>query len=390
MKKLAIVTTHPIQYYAPVFKALAALNADIKVFYTWGEDSVKKYDPDFKKVVEWDIPLLEGYPYEFLQNSSPNPGTSQFKGIINPNAIQAIDSYNPDVILVYGWAWHSHLKIIRHYSKKKIIWFRGDSTLLDVPGGIKKIIRGLFLRWVYKHVDTALYVGERNKEYFQRFGLTPEQLIYAPHSVDNSRFSADHASAAATIRNRLGIPPSGIVILFAGKLEPKKDPFTLLAAFEAIEDQNAFLIFAGNGILEGELKALAQKSRKQRSIFFLDFQNQSSMPALYQACDIFCLPSAGPGETWGLAVNEAMAAGKAVVVSDKVGCAENLVKEGVNGSIFPHRNKSELASKLQDLTRNPQRLRDFGAASQNIIENWSFDRQVSIILGALNNIQCPK
>ena len=82
MKKLAIITTHPIQYYAPVFKLLRQRQKlDIKVFYTWGKNAEIKYDPGFKKNIEWDIPLLDGYPYEWVKNISQNPGTHNFKGI---------------------------------------------------------------------------------------------------------------------------------------------------------------------------------------------------------------------------------------------------------------------------------------------------------------------
>jgi glycosyltransferase involved in cell wall biosynthesis len=390
MSKLAIITTHPIQYYAPVFQAIAKEHPDFKVFYTWGEDSVKKFDPDFRKTIEWDIPLLEGYDYQFLKNTSSNPGTSHFRGIVNPDAIQEIDRFKPDFILVYGWAWHSHLKIIRHYARKKKVWFRGDSTLLDATKGSKKIIRTFFLRWIYRHIDLAFYVGTQNKKYFQRFGLKEHQLKFAPHSIDNNRFSMDKKDEAARIREQIGIPATGIVLLFAGKLEPKKDPFTLLEAFEHLASENVFLLFAGNGVLEEELKARARRSVKKKAIFFLGFQNQSTMPALYQACQIFCLPSVGPGETWGLAVNEAMAARRPVVVSDKVGCAVDLVKEGINGYIFRNSDKEDLAHQLQNLIEKADQLEKFGAASQKIIENWSFENQVSLILEELNTVPCRK
>jgi hypothetical protein len=173
MSRLAIITTHPIQYYAPVFQAIAKKNSETKVFYTWGKDSVQKFDPDFQKNIEWDIPLLDGYDYEFLENTSSNPGTSSFRGIINPNVFDIIDQFNPDAILIYGWAWQSHFAIIRHYSKKKKIWFRGDSTLLDEKKGFKKILRTIFLRWIYKHVDLAFYVGTQNKIYFKHFKICP-------------------------------------------------------------------------------------------------------------------------------------------------------------------------------------------------------------------------
>lgn len=384
--KLAIITTHAIQYYAPVFKALAGRGISLKVFYTWGAESLQKYDPGFGRNVEWDIPLLEGYRYEFLKNTSPNPGTTHFRGIINPDAIKVIDSFNPDVILVYGWAWHSHLKIMRHYAGKKRIWFRGDSTLLDAPRGYKKLIRYIFLRWVYRHVNLAFYVGTQNKAYFKHFGMKDAQLKFAPHSIDNNRFSPTGNSEANKIRKDLNISSAGIVVLFAGKLEPKKDPFTLLEAFEELDDDNVFLLFAGNGVLEEELKRKAAQSAKKNKILFLDFQNQGTMPAIYGACQLFCLPSVGPGETWGLAVNEAMAAGKAVLVSNKVGCSIDLVRNGVNGGIFEAGNVKELSDKIKDLTKNPEKLRRMGEASAEIIENWSFNHQVAPILDEMEKV----
>jgi glycosyltransferase involved in cell wall biosynthesis len=380
MQKIAIIVSHPIQYYAPVFKILSSHDIRIKVFYTWGANSIQKYDPDFQKHIEWDIPLLDGYDYEFLKNTSTNPGTAHFKGIINPDAIAAINNFNPDAILVYGWAWHSHLKIIRHYAKKKPVWFRGDSTLIDQPNGIKKVVRYLFLRWIYHHVDKAFYVGTHNKDYFRHFGLKNKQLKFAPHAIDNNRFSEKRSIEAEAIRAKFNIPYNGVVVLFAGKLEPKKDPLSLLQAFIDLSIENIYLLFAGNGVLEKELKEKASNSSKAQQVCFLDFQNQGSMPALYQACQLFCLPSVGPGETWGLAVNEAMAAGKAVLVSDKVGCSIDLVTENLNGSIFEAGNVKSLKEKLSELVKDRARLQVVGENSAKIIEKWSFEHQVSSIL----------
>ena len=348
---------------------------------------MKKYDPDFKQQVEWDIPLLDHYDYVFLNNTSSNPGTASFRGINNPTAIKEIDAFNPDVILVYGWAWHSHLKIIRHYAGKKKIWFRGDSTLLDPQPKIKGFLRGLFLRWIYCNIDLAFYVGTRNKEYFRKFGVADKRLKFAPHAIDNNRFSTGRKVDAEGIRQSLGIPGDGILILFAGKMEPKKDPVSLLRAFLKMgSSDKIYLLFAGNGVLERELKHMAAGSEKNSQIFFLHFQNQQMMPALYQACQVFCLPSVGPGETWGLAVNEAMAAGTAVVVSDKVGCNVDLVKEGTNGLVFKAGDVADLTDKLTFLTDQNGRWMAFGSASQKLIQDWSFNAQVFSILEALNTI----
>ncbi|RYG54371.1 MAG: glycosyltransferase [Chitinophagaceae bacterium] len=385
-KRLAVVTTHPIQYYAPVFQHLAKQDLTLRVFYTWGKESVQKYDPDFHRVIEWDVPLLEGYDFVFLRNTSTRPGTHHFKGIINPSAVQAIEQFRPDAILVYGWSWHSHLKILRHFSGKLPVWFRGDSTLLDPQPHLKKLIRKVLLTWVYRHIDLAFYVGSHNKRYFSAFGLKEKQLFFSPHSIDNVRFANSMPAKAKDYRNKWGLSDSSILILFAGKLEPKKDPMALLQAFEELENPHVFLVFVGNGILENTLKEKARQSAKSRQIFFLDFQNQLSMPAIYQNCDLYCLPSVGPGETWGLAVNEAMASGKAVLVSDKVGCAPDLVEVGVNGEVFRAGDRQNLLEKLTMLTKNRQGLERMGEASAKLIQKWSFQEQINSILAHVNQL----
>jgi len=140
--RLAIISTHPIQYYAPVFRLLnQQKNIDIKVFYTWGEAAKEKFDPGFGKKIEWDIPLLEDYPYEWVKNTSTDPGSHNFKGIVNSGLIGSITSWKADAILVFGWAYHGHLKVMRHFKNKIPVYFRGDSTLLDEQSGFKNFFR---------------------------------------------------------------------------------------------------------------------------------------------------------------------------------------------------------------------------------------------------------
>ena len=110
------------------------------------------------------------------------------------------------------------------------------------------------------------------------------------------------------------------------------------------------------------------------------------MPVVYQACDLFCLPSRGPGETWGLAVNEAMAAGKAILVSNKVGCAIDLVEPTKNGETFESGNELDLLAKLNSLTYKPELLRNMGDYSKKIIQNWTIEKQATSILTTLNKL----
>ncbi|GAA3956339.1 hypothetical protein GCM10022246_07860 [Pedobacter ginsengiterrae] len=396
MKKLAIITTHPIQYHFPVFQLLAK-QCRLKVFYTWGIAGVDpKYDPDFRKEIIWDLPFLEDYDYELLENIAPDPGSHHGKGIVNPDIIKKIDAFTPDAILVYGYIYHSHLQVMRHFKGKIPIWFRGDSTLLNNLPLYKKIIKNIYLRWIYNQVDIAFYVGLNNKAYFKQFGLKEEQLVFAPHAIDNDRFAIHHNAEAAELRKKLNIPQQELVFLFAGKLEPNKNPKLLLKEFTSAVEENrnqpegfisnirkAHLLFVGNGVLEDKLKS--QVGNLNSQVHFLEFQNQTQMPIVYQACDIFCLPSMN--ETWGLAVNEAMAAGKAIIVSDQVGCAIDLVKPGINGFIFKLKKSKELRELMSYFIKNPRESMMLGEKSREIISSWCFNQQVNTLIRELNKIR---
>jgi len=355
------------------------------VFYTFGNyNQQETYDKGFKKKISWDLPLLEGYNYQFVENNATKPG-HYFSGIRNPALINEIKKFKPDAVLIYGWAYESHLRIMRYFYKKIPIWFRGDSTTLDKEPWLKHLTKKTILTWVYRHVTLAFFVGTQNEKYFKSYGLKTEQLIFAPHAIDNDRFGQSRLSESLALRKDLGLSSHDILILFAGKFEEKKDPLILLNAFIELDQSNVHLLFVGNGALEEKLKRTAfrqaQDDNGNKRVHFMDFQNQSKMPVIYQACNLLCLPSKGPGETWGLAVNEAMAAGKAVLVSDKVGCAQNVVYDGKNGYIFQASDHQSLKEKLMLILDHD--LDKLGGQSKEIIKEWNFSNQVNAIIDAL-------
>lgn len=385
--RIAIISTHPVQYNAPLFKMISQTgDVTIKVFYTWGDTVLeRKYDPGFEKEIEWDIPLLEGYDYVFVKNTAKKKGSHHFNGIINPGLVKMLAEWKPTAILVFGWGFKSHFAVMRTFKGKVPILFRGDSTLLDEKPGIKRIFRRWFLRWVYRYVDVALYTGTNNRNYFLAHGLKLQQLTYAPHAVDNSRFRDLHNGfehEAAALRNQLGYHDEDIVLLFAGKFEPKKNPFFLLKILQRIKDSRLKLLFAGGGVLEKELKEAASDKR----IKFLGFQNQRAMPVIYRVADLFILPSAGPGETWGLALNEAMACGKPVIASDKVGGAIDLIKQGENGIIIRENDTAGLDDLLLKLLKDKRALEIMGNKSEEIVRDFSLQQVTLSLLKTIQNI----
>lgn len=380
----------------------------IKVFYTWSQAVGSIHDKDFRIDRVWDIDLLSGYDHEFVQNTSSNPGSHHYNGIVNPTLIKQVEAFTPDAIILYGWKFNSHLKLMRYFHGKIPIIFRGDSTLLDeTPGfSLKKFFRFALLKWVYRHVDLVFSPGRSSDAYFKACGLSPDQIIRVPHAIDNDRFMKEYQDVKPTEigsytqqaierRRTLGIPDDRKVFLFAGKLEPKKDPELLLTAFIKLLEkrQDIHLLFVGSGVLENKLKILVSdlcnslKSDVCRLtsdschlsphvlhlksyVSFLPFQNQSNMPIIYRMSDVFVLPSKGPSETWGLAVNEAMACGRPVIVSDKCGAAADMINEGINGFVFNATHLESLLNKINLLLDTD--LSAFGEVSKKIVQQFSY------------------
>ena len=330
--RLAIVTTHPVQYNAPWFRLLSEqAGLELRVFYTWHAGTHAMRDPGFGRVIAWDLPLKEGYDSELVAPSSANERRT-FWNMDSPEVVPRIKAFRPDAVLVFGWNFRSHLRVMRYFHGRIPVLFRGDSTLLDLRSGFRNIARRSVLRNVYRWVDFALSVGTCNTEYFGNYGLKADQIILVPHAIDNARFAADNAScceAASMLRMNLGFDGDDSVLLFAGKFEPKKCPDRLIRVFREVSGvrSDLRLLLVGNGPLEDALKDAAAKDPK---IVFLPFQNQLEMPVIYRTGDVTVLPSAY-NETWGLCLNEAMACGRTVVASSRVGASRDLIVEQTSG-----------------------------------------------------------
>jgi glycosyltransferase involved in cell wall biosynthesis len=376
-KRLAIISSHPIQYNAPMFAQLARSSKLYpKVFYTWNQSQEKLFDKDFGKEIKWDIPLLDGYEYQFITNVSKNPGPIGYKGIDCPDLIPAIKNWDAEAVLVYGWNYKAHYTAMKYFHGKIPVYFRGDSTLIDETSGLKQMLRRLVLTHVYKKCDGAFYVGQHNKAYFLKHGYTEKSLFFAPHAIDNERFSSNvvnYKQQASEWRSKLGIANEDMVVLFVGKFEPKKNPLLLLEAFRHLNQTGTHLIFVGNGFYEKKMKQITEG---QFNIHFLPFQNQQKMPIVYHLADVLALPSQGPGETWGLVVNEAMACGKAILLSDKSGCAPDLVSNHLNGVVFSSGDLEACSAALKELLKSKEQLEIMGNESFKLIQEWSFENIV--------------
>lgn len=383
--RLAIVATHPIQYFSPWFQRLAARgDLSLRVFYLWDFGVESRHDEGFAQPIVWDIPMLAGYDHEFVPNRARKPGTHRFSGLWNPAIVERIRAFRPDAVVVFGYNYATLLRLLLSPALRTVPFlFRGDSHRLVRREGWREHARRSIISRIFKRFCAFLHVGSANREYFIHHGIPDDKLFLSPHAVDNDRFIAEGDAAAQQARDfrrSLGIAPQQQVILFAGKFEPKKRPLDLLRAFAGATVRGAALLFVGAGELEPVLR---DEASGRADVFFAPFQNQTMMPTVYAAADVFVLPSYGGAETWGLAVNEAMCLGRPAIVSDHVGCARDLVIPERTGLVFHAGDVDGLRKCLERALADPVRLREWGGNGRELIRGFSYDHATRGLMSAL-------
>ena len=346
--RLAIVLSHATQYYSPWFRWLQEKTTlSFRVFYLSDFGLKPALDKKFGANFAWDVNLASGYDFEIVPNTASEPDTLRFNGLRNPELHARLRAWRPDAILLFGYNYNTHLKLVAWARLQRIpLIFRGDSHLLGRKS--LALVKGFLLRQLYRQFAAITYVGHSNRHYFSQLGAPDKRLFFAPHAVDTSHFSPDnpqHRERTATLRATLGLAASTRVVLYAGKLIHAKQPYALLESFIQLQLADTALVFVGEGEEKPALQTRAA-ARPDIAVHFLPFANQSEMPSRYLLADLFVLPSRSHYETWGLAINEAMHMGIPCLVSDLVGCQSDLVTDGITGWVFNPGQKDHLRLKL--------------------------------------------
>ncbi len=368
--KIAFVTSHPIQYQVPLFRVLAKMeDVDLTVFFCMIPDQKQQGD-GFGVAFEWDIPLLEGYNYRVLNNVSKVPNVTSFNGCHTPEIKQVLKEEEYDAVIVNGWVVKScfqTLSACRHLGIPCIV--RGEANMLRPRAWYKRLRHRTFI----KKYAAYLYIGNSNADFYQSYGIKEEKLFPALYCIENDRFnrSAQEAEDARNqFRLKWDIKKDDTVFLFSGKLEQKKHPVELIQSFQvALKNGcHAKLLMVGSGELQNECEILIKKNNLP--VIMTGFINQSEIVDAYYASDCLVLAS-DYGETWGLVVNEAMACGKPAIVSDQVGCAQDLIEEGITGAIFPFGDWKALAMLLAEYSKEIDHLFQMGSVARERIQKYS-------------------
>ena len=390
--RLLIVGSHPIQYQTPLFKDLEKNpELDIEVLYLSMPTS-ETQGLGFDHKFSWDIPLLDGYPWRKASTAKGSGISSGYTGVWVQKPLQEIffvsNPIRPDAILLTGWHFIGLVQIhIAACIRGIPIILRMESNSMRPRSLILKL-----LYWVlFRGVRYGLPIGKANNELYTMNHVNKEQLIYAPYFVDNSYFmervESCHSSRVEFL-TQWNIPSQAFCFLFVGKLQAKKNPIHFLEAFEIIckeTSENAVhALVVGSGHLSNECQDFATK--RHLPVTFTGFINQSKIASAYSISNCIILPS-DHGETWGLVVNEAMACGLPAIVSNLVGCANDLVINGQTGLVFNYGDIQALADCMQYMYTHQSECKQMGKAARNKVnQEYSISATEAGIVEAVSNL----
>jgi len=395
-KKLAIITSHPIQYQTPIFKALFQ-SGEIEFCVYFGSShgiSPDSMDTGFGRNFTWDIPLLEGYPYSFPQGLEYKDYCRRKWLLDIPGAgkILAEDGIT-QVLLMVSWNTILFWRILSICRRNGIpLIYRGETVPAHwqqttywgkVLGGLKKKIKQAIYPYFLKKIDLFLTAGTLPENFLQEHGIESKRLLQAPYCVDNDFFSRGveewkRSDRLRNLRKELSITPDAKVVIYTGKFIQRKRPTDLIKAIKRLpESIKAVLIMVGDGVL---MKEVQKEAGGDNRIRLVGFQNQKAIIKYYALGDLFVLPSAY--ETWGLSVNEAMASGLPVIISEKCTCAPDLVIPGKTGYTYPAGNVVLLADLLERLLSDDNLRMEMALNARNRINQFSVEKTSRAIIKA--------
>jgi len=381
--KVHFLVTHPVQYYAPWYRAMhESGELNMKVWFSF-LPKPEQQGAGFGKAFEWDVPLLEGYPSEVLPQPQGRPMSfNHFRDIRNPSLVEVFRSDRPDLMVINGWNYLSMLQGLFACRRLGIpVIVRGEANAMRQRPWYARLVHELLL----KQYAACLAIGKSGAEFYRRNGVPDENIFFARYFIDGDHFARgceEGRAQRATLRQKWAIDDAAYCFLFVGKLEEKKRVFDVLDAIGKIEG-NVHLLIAGSGEQENDAKRMADQ--KGLPVSFTGFLNQSELPTAYAAADAMVLPS-NYGETWGLVVNEAMACGLPVIVSDRVGCGPDLIDEGVTGLCFEFGDTGQLARCMTTLMSDRDKSSAMGAAARDRVSSYNAGEAASGAIEAIRYV----
>ena len=392
MYKIKILQTHPIQYYAPLYFEISNhKDISLHVYYCndYGVSKTRpRYSPELGNLPNWDIDLLQGHVHTFLRNYAIKPSIFKgFIGLINPGILKHLKRKNTDLLIIVGWNFTTALLAVLYCKMKGIkTAVRSDNTITNeqnLSTFKKKLKRFFFGKMLFQWIDIIFFVGNKNRSFFELYCVPSNKLFKFTHAIDNQRFRKEYHNLLpkrSLLREKYKIGKDTFVILFTGRFIQIKNPLDLLKAYHAVDFNNKALIFVGDGPLKNNLDVYISE-HNIKNVLFTGYLNQTELSELYTLSDVFVLPS--NSETWGLVVNEAMNFNLPVILSDSVGCSDELVTPE-NGFIVEPHDIDDLTEKMHYLATHRDEAKQMGEKSADIVSSFNYKVCVNQLLQSLH------
>jgi glycosyltransferase involved in cell wall biosynthesis len=372
--RVAAVFPEPTPYRAPLLDRVAALpEIDLTVVYAAGTVARRTWrvDPQHRHV--------------FLRGARL-PGASRVLHHdypLTPGVVPALEDLRPDVAVISGWSTFA--------AQAAIAWCRarGVPYVLVVEShdegprpGWRRKVKGAVVPRVVAGASSVLVTGSLARDSMVRRGAAPDRVHVFANTVDVDGFAREAerlAGRRAALRAALGAGDGDVVVLSVARLAPEKGLDVLVRAVAASGDQRLLLVVAGDGPERARLESLAHELGAH--LVLTGDVKWERIVELYVAADVFALLSVR--EPWGVVVNEAAACGLPLVLSDRVGAAHDLLRNGENGALVGAGDVAGAARALGELAADPELRRVQGERSRELAAGWGYEPSVEGFLAAV-------
>ncbi|MFN0063065.1 MAG: glycosyltransferase family 4 protein [Myxococcaceae bacterium] len=357
--RVAVINSHPIQHFAPLWRDVARTGrVRLRIFYVSHRGLQAYADPHFARSLQWDVDLLSGYESEVLEPQTASEPLT-FASADSAQLAGRLDAFRPDVVLLHGYAFRINWRALWWARRRGVrVMTISDSELRHQRPMTRRIAKEVVVRAFFSQLDGAFTGGDANAGYYQRYGLPERALHYCPLPVDRERFLAAVPSldeARLQVRKALGLSMDTFVFAGLGKFVPWKrfqDVIAALGTLPTARRSRCAVLLVGDGPLRAELEAQARACGGQ--VVFGGFVNQSALPPYYAAAD--AVVASSEVDAKGLTPSEGHIFGRPTLVSDRVGCVgpNDVIRDGVNGIVYPCGDVSALASAMARLSSDPE------------------------------------
>ncbi|NND00367.1 MAG: glycosyltransferase family 4 protein [Gammaproteobacteria bacterium] len=368
--RLAVVISHPIQHFAPLYASLASEPAiTLKVFFL-AENGLGTYrDQQFATDVAWDIPLTAGYDHQFVDPGRVI-GKFNFFTMDSPNLLSAMHHFDPHVIWLHGYAQLANWRVLFGSLGKRRIIYSSDSNLADSRARWRRLIKKLWVKVFFRRCDKFLSISPTNRRYLQHYGVPEAKIVDSAFPIDMTRWQDDRARLTAGGRKQLAgslnLPDGATVLLFIGKLIARKRPQDILQALAKLDRPRLVLVVVGSGEMHEELAVLAKKLGIEDCVRFTGFINQKHLAQYFDLADIFVFPS--ENEPYGATAAESLPFGLPMVVAAGIGAIGASVIEGRNALLYRVGDTDHLTHQLKTLLDDTEMRSAFSSASLKLAQ----------------------